>query len=214
MRNRTQYVIRERPDQSSTNLLIGFVAGIVFGALGGYVLGSQTAIVRTAVPAVVAAPATTSQAPPLIDERELDGYRNILQADPKNLRAAVELGNRLYDAGRFAEAVPHYQLAMTLNPKDIGVSTDLGTSLWNAGRTDEALAQFDRSLALDPKHPQTLFNIGIVRMNGKADALGAIDAWERLLAAHPAYPEQARVRQLIADARVNAGALKPIASSR
>jgi tetratricopeptide (TPR) repeat protein len=144
------------------------------------------------------------------NEQELQSFRNILAADPKNVRAAVELGNRLYDAGRFAEAIPYYQQAMALNPKGINVSTDLGTSLWNMGRADDALAQFERSLQIDAKHPQTLFNIGIVRVNGKKNPAGAVAAWERLLESNPTYPDQPRVRQLIADAKAS---MKPIAAT-
>src|SRR4029079_6693036 len=96
----------------------------------------------------------------------LQSYRNILQSDPKNLRANVELANRLYDAGRYAEAIPYYQQAYTLVKKNVCVSTDLATALYYAGRADDALAQFDRSLAIDPKHGQTLFNLRIVKRDG------------------------------------------------
>lgn len=204
MARRTKYIIRETVAETtpaSTNLMLGFVAGIMFGGLTGYVLGAQAvpprpvaAPVQAAAPSAPAAPATA-----LVNEQELQGYRNILAADPKNVKAAVALGNKLYDAGRFNEAIPHYQQALKIDAKDVNVSTDLGTALWNVGRADDALAQFQRSLAINPTHPQTLFNIGIVRLNGKQDAAGAIASWERLLATNPAYPEQAKVRQLIAE---------------
>jgi Flp pilus assembly protein TadD len=215
MSRRTKYIIQESPAPqapASANLLVGFIAGILFGALGGYVLGSQSLTARTIPPTVVPVAAVNPTAPltPVANEQELQSFRNILAADPKNVRAAVELGNRLYDAGRFAEAIPYYQQAMALNPKDINVSTDLGTSLWNMGRADDALAQFERSLQIDAKHPQTLFNIGIVRVNGKKNPAGAVAAWERLLESNPTYPDQPRVRQLIADAKAS---MKPIAAT-
>jgi Flp pilus assembly protein TadD len=203
MAKRTTYIVRETPADAtpaSANLLIGFVAGILFGGLTGYLVGTQAVQTRVAVPAVQAAPAA-AVVTPIVNDQDLQMYRNILAADPMNANAAVELGNRLYDAGRFSEAIPYYRQALTIRPKDVNVSTDLGTALWNVGRADDALMQFDRSLAVDPKHPQTLFNVGIVLLNGKSDATGAIASWERLLASNPTYPEQAKVRQLIADAR-------------
>ena len=109
----------------------------------------------------------------LANEQELQAYRNILASDPKNVRANVELANRLYDAGRYAEAIPYYQQAFTGDPTNVSVSTDLATALYYAGRPDEALAQFDKSLAIDPKHGQTLFNVGIVRRDGKHDPEGS-----------------------------------------
>ncbi len=178
------------------------IAGVLFGVIVGYMLG----VSRTgAGPLPVAAAQTASApAPALVTEQELQGWRNILATDPKNVRANVELANRLYDAGRYAEAVPYYQQAFTLDPKNVNVSTDLATALYYAGRADEALAQFDKSLAIDPKHGQTLFNIGIVKRDGRHDTPGAIAAWERLLASVPDYPDAAKVRTMIAELKTRA----------
>jgi tetratricopeptide (TPR) repeat protein len=111
----------------------------------------------------------------------------------------VALGNRLYDAHRFAEAIPYYHQALAIDPKDVNVSTDLGTALYYAGRVDEALAQLNKSLALDARHGQTLFNLGIIRRDGKKDPKGAVEAWEKLLKVSPDYPDIARVKTLIAE---------------
>jgi tetratricopeptide (TPR) repeat protein len=180
---------------SALNIVTG-IAGILFGLIAGYIIGSgggQTSAATAAPVVQAAAPATT-----VADEGELQAFRNILASDPKNAKAAVQLANKLYDAGRYAEAIPYYQQALALEPKDVGVSTDLGTALYYAGRTDEALAQLEKSLAIDSAHAQTLFNIGIIRRDGKKDARGARQAWERLLKAAPDYPDAARVRTMLA----------------
>jgi cytochrome c-type biogenesis protein CcmH/NrfG len=174
------------------------VAGVLFGVIVGYMLGvSRTGAGSLPVAAIstAAAPAPTA----VVTEQELQGWRNVLATDPKNVRANVELANRLYDAGRYPEAIPYYQQAFAADPKNVSVSTDFATALYYAGRPDEALAQFDRSLALDPKHGQTLFNIGIVKRDARKDPAGAIDAWERLLASVPDYPDAAKVRTMIAE---------------
>jgi len=174
------------------------IAGVLFGVIVGYMLG----VSRTGAGSLpVAASSTTAapQASAVVTEQELQGWRTILASDPKNVRANVELANRLYDAGRYTEAVPYYQQAFALDPKNVGVSTDLATAMYYAGRADEALAQLDRSLAIDPKHGQTLFNIGIVKRDGRKDPKGAIAAWERLLTTVPDYPDAARVRTMIAE---------------
>jgi len=142
-----------------------------------------------------------SPAVPVVDESQLRAYRDILTRDPKNLQAAVNAGNLLYDAQRYQEAIGFYEQALALKPSDINVSTDLGTALWYAGRADDALAQYDRSLALNATHAQTLFNIGIVRADGKHDYAGAVAAWDKLLTTNPDYPAGARVQTLMADAR-------------
>ena len=39
-------------------------------------------------------------------------------------------GTSLSDAGRYQEAIGHYQKALELEPRNVSVSTDLGTALW------------------------------------------------------------------------------------
>jgi tetratricopeptide (TPR) repeat protein len=45
------------------------------------------------------------------------------------VQAAVSAGNLLYDAKRYAEAIPFYQQAMAIDPRNVNVSTNLGTAL-------------------------------------------------------------------------------------
>jgi tetratricopeptide (TPR) repeat protein len=194
--------MREYDESPNTYAWIVYaIAAGLFGVLAGYIIAVQTG--RTAPAATVAQSATTpaNAAAPTFDESELRGYREILARDPKNVAAAVKAGNLLYDGQRYVEAIGFYQQAFALDRSDINVSTDLGTALWYAGRADEALAQYQKSLAIDATHAQTLFNVGIVRADGKRDYAGAVAAWESLLKSNPGYPEIAKVRTLIADAQ-------------
>ena len=180
------------------------VACILFGVIVGYIIGVGQAqpggTPAASAPAAQAA-APAAQATTVLTDTEIQAYRDILGRDPKNAKAATDLANKLYDAGRFAESIPYYQQAHALEPTNVGVSTDLGTALYYAGRPDEALAQLEVSLKADPTHAQTLFNIGIVKRDGKKDAKGAVAAWQRLLEVAPDYPEAARVRSLIAETK-------------
>lgn len=188
--------------------LVSGVAGILFGIIVGYLIATQQGVGGTSAAPAPAATAATTPAPtaPVVTEQELQPYRDALRDNPKNARAATELGNRLYDAGRYSEAIPFYRQAFALEPKNVGVSTDLGTAMWFTGDADGALAQFQKSLAIDPTHAQTLFNMGIVKTQGKNDHKGAVAAWEKLLAANPSYPEADRVRRLIDETRAKTGA--------
>lgn len=196
-------------DEKRYSWIVYAVCMLLVGGLAGYMLavaGTAGASVPFATPAAAPSGAGPAAAPaPLVDEGALKAYRDILARDPKNLQAAVNAGNMLYDAHRYVEAIPFYQQAFSLNESDVSVSTDLGTALWYAGRADEALVQYERSLKISPTHAQTLFNVGIVRADGKHDYAGAIAAWERLLATTPDYPNAAAVRDLLADARLKAG---------
>ena len=201
--------MREHHEPPTTYAWIVYaVALLMVGGLGGYILSGIRPV--TAAGAVSAAGVQTPPAAsvPVADENQLRAYRDILARDPKNVQAAVSAGNLLYDAQRYQEAIGFYQQAFAQNPSDINVSTDLGTALWYAGRPDEALAQYDRSLAMNPSHAQTLFNVGIVKADGKRDYAGAMTAWETLLRTNPDYPAVARVQTLLTDARRNLSSLR------
>lgn len=196
--------MRDRVEPSTQYAwIVNAAAMLLVGGLSGYILALQG---RGASPsAAPAAAANVATAPaPMADEGQLRAYREILARDPKNVAAAIGAGNLLYDAQRYSEAIGYYQQAFAGNPSDINVSTDLGTALWYTGRADDALAQYQESLAINPTHAQTLFNVGIVRNDGKHDHAGAVEAWEKLLASNPAYPDATRVRSMIADARQKA----------
>jgi cytochrome c-type biogenesis protein CcmH/NrfG len=176
---------------------------LMIGLLGGYALslsGQRTGMVTTAPPNEPRPQGAVA------DEYVLSAYRDMLARDPKNVQAAISAGNLLYDAKRYAEAIPLYQQALTIDPRNVNVSTDLGTALWYSGRADEALAQYARSLQINPTHAQTLFNLGIVRSEGKHDYIGAAAAWEQLLATNPTHPNATSVRTMIAEAKAKSGA--------
>jgi tetratricopeptide (TPR) repeat protein len=93
-------------------------------------------------------------------------------------------------------------------PANAAVRTDMATAYWFMGNADTALAEFNKALAYAPANPNTLFNRGLVRWQGKKDAAGAIADWEKLLATDPNYDGRAQVEQMMADARkyaANAG---------
>lgn len=196
----------EEPPQRYTWMVYG-VGMLLVGSLAGYVLSASVAPGRPAAAvsgSAVPAPVTSAPAA-MVDEQSLKTYRDILAKDPGNFQAAVNAGNILYDGKRYDESIPYYRQAMQIKGDDVNVSTDLGTALWYSGKPDEALAQYDVSLRLVPDHAQTLFNVGIVRSDGKRDFTGAVQAWETLLRTNPAYPNAASVRTLITEARAKSG---------
>lgn len=194
-----QIAMRERlyEEEKQYTWIVYAVALLLVGSLAGYILASTGRQPVQTAPVVAAAAAPTA----IVDENQLKAYRDILARDPRNFDAAVAAGNLLYDGKRYVEAIAYYQQAMAIKPTDINVSTDLGTALWYSGRADEALAQYAKSLAINPAHAQTLFNVGIVKSDGKRDYAGAAAAWETLLDSNPQYPNAASVRNMIAEAR-------------
>jgi len=84
------------------------------------------------------------------------------------------------------------------------VRTDMGTAYWYTGNPDQAIAEFNRALKYNATHPGTLFNMGVVKWQGKMDPAGAVQAWEQLLQTNPNYQQKQQVLDLIAKAKQHA----------
>jgi len=167
------------------------LAGIFFGVLVGWIIGSQRAtVVQTPpAPAAATAPSGSGQAAPAFDEARAAQLKASADRNPSDAEIRVQLGNIYFDAERYDDASQWYEQALKIDPKNVNASTDLGIAYYYANQPDRALAQFDRSLAIDPKHSKTLLNIGIVRAFGKQDIDGAEKAWQRVLELAPNTPE-------------------------
>jgi cytochrome c-type biogenesis protein CcmH/NrfG len=180
------------------------VAGVFFGVLVGWIVGSQQGTSRRA-PQAVAAPAGSQasasganpQAPPPLDESRASAMKTTAQQNPADAVTRVQLGNMYFDAGRFPEAVDWYEAALKIHPTDVNASTDLGIAYYYMNQPDRALAQFDRSLAVDPGHAKTLLNVGIVRAFGKQDLKGAAEVWQKVLVVAPSSEEARAARQAL-----------------
>jgi cytochrome c-type biogenesis protein CcmH/NrfG len=169
------------------------IAGIFFGLIVGWLLGSQQAVgsrVATA-PAAQQAPAasTNTQAPPVLDESRAQALKNVADQNPKDVEPRVQLGNLYFDAERYTDAIAWYEAAHALKPSDPNVSTDLGVAYYYTNQPDRAIAQFQKSLTVDPEHTKTLLNMGIVKAFGKQDLVGAAEAWQQVVALSPNSPE-------------------------
>lgn len=127
-----------------------------------------------------------------------------VKKDPNDYDSLVKLGDVLYDGQQFGSAIGYYERALVIHPENPDVRTDMGTAYWYTGNADKALEAMQISLKYRPGHPQTLFNIGWVRWQGKGDPKGAIEAWQQLLKANRDYPQRQQVEQYIAKAKEHA----------
>ena len=182
------------------------IAGIFFGLIAGWIIGSQQAAMapRPSAPVAESAPppaapesAPGTPAPAILDDSKVQALRNVVDRDPKNAVARAQLGNLYYDAGRFTDAIKWYGESLALNPKDAEVSTDLGVSYYYNNQPDLAIKQLEHSLQIDPKHTKALLNMGVVRAFGKQDLKGATEVWRRLVEIAPESLEGRQARQAL-----------------
>ena len=127
-----------------------------------------------------------------------------LKTNPDDVDTIVKVANLYYDGRQYPEAIKYYRLAAKKQPKNADLLTDLGTSLWYTGDADGAIAEFQKALKYQPDHPGTLFNLGIVRWQGKSDSKGAVQAWEELLQKNPNYPQKQQLQEYIEKAKQHA----------
>ncbi|HEX5473561.1 MAG TPA: tetratricopeptide repeat protein [Vicinamibacterales bacterium] len=180
------------------------LAGVFFGVLIGWIIGSQQAAARVAPPPQTASapstPAAGQQAPPPFDQTRATALEQTAASHPRDAATRVQLANLYFDAERFPDATRWYEEALKIEPRDVDASTDLGIAYYYMNQPDRAIAQFDHSLQIDPKHTKTLFNLGIVRAFGKQDLQGAVDAWNEVLQVAPPGSDDARAAQQALDA--------------
>ena len=184
------------------------IAGIFFGLIAGWIIGSQQAAMspRTnVVPAAetVAPPSTPSGSvpgtpqPAMLDESKVQALRTVVDRDAKNAVARAQLGNLYYDAGRYTDAIKWYGESLAIDPKAVDVSTDLGVSYYYNNQPDLAIKQLEQSLKLNPKHTKSLLNLGVVRAFGKQDLKGATEVWRQLVEIAPDSPEGRQAKQAL-----------------
>jgi len=201
--------MKNQPVKSSgwtnTQIYTAIVVVLIVGGIGGYLLhsssGSSPADTSTSLSDSTSLPSRPLPPTTQILSTQTQPLLQRLQANPKDAAAMIELGNIYFDASQWSEAIGYYSRALEITPRNADARTDMGIAIYYSGDPDHALKEFDRALKDDPRHSQTLFNVGIVRLNGKNYPKDALQAWEKLLQIDPNYQDRARVEGLMAQAK-------------
>ena len=161
--------------------VVGFITGAVVAILKGK-SGVQGPVVAQKAPMAEPAPGPVPQvASPVETAEKIKALKGILQKDPKNLSALVELGNMYFDTNQPQEAIDAYSKYLAIKPDNSDVRTDMGIMYRKLGDFDRALKEFQIAAQNDPKHINSRYNIGIVLLHDKQEIKGAIKAWEEYL---------------------------------
>lgn len=130
-----------------------------------------------------------------------------LQSKPNDSARLSQVAAIYHGSHQFKKAAEYYSKAVEADPKDASLRSKLASSLYRSGDVDGALDQLNQALRYDPRSANALFNLGIVRLQGKGDAQGALAAWQRLLKANPQLSgeRKAEVERLMADVMTNIG---------
>jgi len=177
------------------------IAGILFGLIAGWIIGSQYESARrqplAATQAAPPAPAAAQQAPPPLDEAKVTAFRSAAEKDPRSAAPRAQLGDLYFNAERFDDSIKWYEQALALTPDDVRISSQLAMAFYYTNQTDRALQQLERSVKMNPKHAEAWLNLGFVRAFGKQDLTGAEQAWQQAMKIAPDGPEGQAAKRAI-----------------
>jgi len=182
-------------------LAIGLVLGYLFRGSASRPDPRSQAIL---MPAPAGASAAQPQMPSLEDlKRMAEPLLAKLKTDPNNSDLLNKIGTLYKATHQFKEAAGYYQKAVDVDPKNVAARTELASCLFYQGDADGAIHQCQQSLRYDPNDANSLFNLGMIRLQAKNDPGGAVTAWQQLLKLNPmlAADKKAAVQKLIAQAR-------------
>jgi cytochrome c-type biogenesis protein CcmH/NrfG len=201
---------------------------LTIGLVIGYVLrASQSHSSRAGSAAVAAASqpksglSANANAPTLEQMKEVADQRTSpllekLKSDPNNVALLMQLGSIYHSSHQFNQAATYYGRAVQADPKNFDARTKLAISLYRSGDVDAAIAQLDRTLRADPGDANALFNLGMIRWQGKQDGAGALAAWQQLLKLNPQLSDdrKAEVQRLITGVQASVGKPNPNQGAR
>ena len=125
-------------------------------------------------------------------DRALEAFREVVQLDPHNRYALVNLQRLHEDQQEWSKAADVRQAIERLDPVEqpenrqilAFLRNQIGRAFLQAGAVKDAAATFSEAIETDAATAPAYLNLGDVRAAG-GDLPGAIDAWEQLTRAVP-----------------------------
>jgi cytochrome c-type biogenesis protein CcmH/NrfG len=195
---------------AAISLLLGLAVGYVSRGLQWQPLASGAA----SSAAVLRSPHAPTRHVPTLDEMKQMADQQAapvlekLKTQPNKAALLMQAGAIYHASHQFKEAAAYYGQAVQADPRNVEARTRLASSLYRSGDVDGALAQLNQALAYEPRDANSLFNLGMIRLQGKGDGKGALAAWQQLLKSNPqlSAERKAEVQKLMADVLTTTGA--------
>jgi cytochrome c-type biogenesis protein CcmH/NrfG len=184
---------------------------LVVGLAIGYLFRGSQSPAATPQPAANAQPpastaATSAQMPGLEEMKQMADKKAApllekLKNDPNNSDLLIQVAKIEVGTHQFKEATNYYNKALQIDPKNVAIRTEMASCMFYTGDVDGAISQLEVALRYDPKDVNSLFNLGMIKWQGKQDAQGALAAWQELLKSNPQLTpdRKATVQKLMAD---------------
>jgi cytochrome c-type biogenesis protein CcmH/NrfG len=185
---------------------------LIAGVVAGYLLTGPPAPPAQPVASAASAQAGAGHPITMADMKEMADKQaapllDKLKNDPNNVALLTQVAAIYHISHQFTDAATYYGRASQADPKNVAVRTRFAISLYRSGDVDGAIEQLNLALKDDPKDANCLFNLGMIRLQGKGDARGALAAWQLLLQTNPQLSpdRKAVVQRLVAQVVQNIG---------
>jgi len=193
------------------------VISLVVGLAIGYLFRGSQSPAPPAQPAAAAQPSSAAggmgnmggQMPTLdqmkqMADKKAEPVLEELKGDPNNTELLTQIAKIYLSTHQFKDAASYYGKALQVDPKNVAIRTEMASCMYYDGDVDGAIGQLQQSLHYKPDDVISLFNLGMIKWQGKQDSKGALEAWQRLLKSNPGLsPERrAKVQKLMADVQM------------
>ena len=114
-------------------------------------------------------------------------YQAGIILDPRYYNLYIALGDIYMADYDIDKAIRSYCDAITLNPEDFRAYSKAGIALWEKDYLEEALVAYHKAVELKPDNEFARNNLGILYLDGLADAQKALEYFEEAIALNPNY---------------------------
>ncbi len=190
---------------AAISIVVGLAIGYLFrGSQSPAVAAEPTANTQPAAPPGMRGQMPSHDQMKQMADKKAAPLLEKLKSDPTNSDLLTQVGNIYEGTHQFKDAADYYEKALQANPKNVTTRTQLASSLYYNGDVDGAITQIQKALEYDPKDANSLFNLGMMKWQGKQDSKGALAAWQKLLKSNPqlSADRKAQVQKLMADVQM------------
>jgi cytochrome c-type biogenesis protein CcmH/NrfG len=185
-------------------LVVGLAIGYLFRGSQSPAAPAQTAAKSEAAPTGHMGGVPSLEQMKQMADKKAAPLLEKLKGDPNNSDLLIQVGNIYKSTHQFKDAAGYYDKVVQVNPKNVAIRTELASCLYYNGDVDGAIGQLQQGLHYDPKDANSLFNLGMIKWQGKQDSKGAVAAWKELLKSNPqlSAERKATVQKLMADVQM------------
>jgi cytochrome c-type biogenesis protein CcmH/NrfG len=185
-------------------MVLGLVLGYLFRGSESPAAAAKIAATQPADPH---SPQAMQQMPTLEQMKNMGDKKAApllekLKTDPQNANLLAQVGAIYKATHQFKDAEDYYGRSLKVDPNNTATRGDLAACLYFSGDIDGAIDQLQQSLKVNSKDANSLFNLGVIKWQGKKDVTGAVAAWRQLLKSNPNLEgdKKSEVEKMIADA--------------